>query len=123
MSSAKYYQMKHGSTLGILLKNCCILVTYVNFLKGRSHEICITNKNLTQQMGCTVTSAAVHMVICNNNVQQRCRNGMGSIPIHYRPPTKLREGNVFSGVCLLVILSTGKSPPVTITHNGLDLTV
>ena len=35
-------------------------------------------------------------------------NKMNSINhCYYRPPTKLQEGNVFSHVCLSVILSTG----------------
>ena len=38
----------------------------------------------------------------------------------YRLWTKLREGNVFSRVCLL---SRGWGPDVTITHDKLDLTV
>ena len=37
------------------------------------------------------------------------------------PPTKLREGNVFSRVSLSVCLSTGED--VTINHDALDLTV
>ena len=37
---------------------------------------------------------------------------------------KLRESNVFSRVCLSVILSTGGGGPyVTIAHDALDLTV
>ena len=36
-----------------------------------------------------------------------------------RPPTKLQEGNVFTGVCLF----TGGCPHVTITHDALDLAV
>ena len=36
----------------------------------------------------------------------------------YRPQTKLREGNVFAGICLF----TGGSH-VTITHDALDLIV
>ena len=40
-----------------------------------------------------------------------------SVTIH-RPPAKLREGNVFTGVCLF----RGKGVPhVTITHCALDL--
>ena len=35
---------------------------------------------------------------------------------------KLQEGNIFSRVCLSVILS-GKVSHVTITHDALDLTV
>ena len=34
-------------------------------------------------------------------------NEKAHIRFHYRPPTKLREGNVFSRVCVSVILSTG----------------
>ena len=41
-------------------------------------------------------------------------------PIYYRPTTKLREGNVFTGVCLL-FCSGGCH--VTITHDALHLTV
>ena len=38
---------------------------------------------------------------------------------YYRLPTKLREGNVFTGVCL----SVGQGDPhVTITDDALDLT-
>ena len=37
---------------------------------------------------------------------------------NYRPPTKLRESNVFSRVCLFTMGSYG-----TITYNALDLTV
>ena len=43
------------------------------------------------------------------------------IMIHYRPQTKLREGNVFICVCLS-FGSRGNSH-VTITHDALDLTV
>ena len=38
---------------------------------------------------------------------------------HYRPPTKLRESNVFSRVCL----SVHRGDHVTITHDAFDLTV
>ena len=38
---------------------------------------------------------------------------------YYRPPTKLRGGNVFTRVCLF----TGVVPHGTITHDALDLTV
>ena len=38
---------------------------------------------------------------------------------YYRPPTKLREGNVFTHVCLFV----QRGSHVTITHNALDLIV
>ena len=44
----------------------------------------------------------------------------------YRPPTKLREGNVFSRVCPSVSHSVGgegRGPHVTITHDILDLTI
>ena len=37
-------------------------------------------------------------------------------PCCYRPPMKLREGNVFSRICLSVILFT-----VGITYDALDL--
>ena len=38
---------------------------------------------------------------------------------YYRRPTKLREGNVFTGVCL----SVGQGDPhMTITDDALDLT-
>ena len=36
----------------------------------------------------------------------------------YRPQKKLREGNIFTGVCLFTRVSH-----VTITHDALDLTV
>ena len=44
---------------------------------------------------------------------------------HYRAPTKLRKGNVFSRFCLSVILSGGGGgvSHVTITYDALDLTV
>ena len=43
---------------------------------------------------------------------------------YYRPPTNLRESNVFSGVCLLVCLFIrGSGSHVTITHDTLDLTI
>ena len=38
---------------------------------------------------------------------------------HYRPPTKLWEGSVFTGVCH----SVHGGPHVTIIHDALDLTV
>ena len=44
----------------------------------------------------------------------------------YCPPTKLREGNVYSSVCMLVshsVLRRGEGPHVTITHDALDLTI
>ena len=40
---------------------------------------------------------------------------------HYCPTTMLREGNVFTGVCVSVCPHGG--PRVTITHDALDLTV
>ena len=43
---------------------------------------------------------------------------------NYHPPTKLREGNVFSSVCLSVSHSAHRSgSQMTITHDVLDLTV
>ena len=44
-----------------------------------------------------------------------------SKPVFLPPPTKFREGNVFSRVCLSVHRRRG--PHVTITHHVLDLTV
>ena len=41
---------------------------------------------------------------------------------YYRPPTELREGNVFSCVCPFR-LSVHRWSYVTITHDALDLTV
>ena len=41
---------------------------------------------------------------------------------YYRPPTRLREGNVFSRVCHSVHRGGGGSP-CDITHGALDLTV
>ena len=44
--------------------------------------------------------------------------------VYYRPPTKLRECNVFSRVCLSISLSTGGGGShVTTTHDSLTLTV
>ena len=40
---------------------------------------------------------------------------------YYHPPSKLREGNVFSRASLFVGLGLGVH--VTITHDTLDLTV
>ena len=42
---------------------------------------------------------------------------------HYRPPTKLLEGNVFSRVCLVILFIGGEGPHVTIIHDALDITV
>ena len=39
--------------------------------------------------------------------------------VNYRPQTKLREGNVFRGVCLF----TRREVYVTLSHDALDLTV
>ena len=41
----------------------------------------------------------------------------------YRPPPKLREGNVFSRVCLSVCHSLHRGSHVTITLDALDLTI
>ena len=40
----------------------------------------------------------------------------------YRPPMTLREGNIFSRVCLSVI-SVGKGSHVVITHVALKITI
>ena len=47
---------------------------------------------------------------------------MNTLDYYYRTPTKLREGNVFTCVCLF----TGDGVPmfhVTTTHDALDLTL
>ena len=41
-----------------------------------------------------------------------------SVSYFYRPQTELREGKLFRGVCLSVILSTG-GPCVAITRDAL----
>ena len=43
--------------------------------------------------------------------------------LFYRRPTKLREGHVFTRVCLSVSLFTGWGAHVTITHDTLDLNI
>ena len=42
---------------------------------------------------------------------------------YYRPPTELREGNVFIPICLSISLSGGGGSHVTITHDTFDLTL
>ena len=47
---------------------------------------------------------------------------MAQTPIYYRPPTKLRESNAFSHVCLFTRVGGGDSH-VTINHDALNPTV
>ena len=66
----------------------------------------------------------LHVIVLNNLnktvVFEDSINPSQETNCYFRPPTKLREGNVFTGVCL----SVGRGDPhVTITDDALDLTV
>ena len=41
----------------------------------------------------------------------------------YRPPTKLREGNVFTRVLSVILFTGDGGPNVSITYDALDLTI
>ena len=67
----------------------------------------------------------VHLNTKSSNVElnDEERNAINTVlPTEYRPPTKLREGNVFSRVYQSFYSGGGESH-VTNTHNALDLTV
>ena len=60
--------------------------------------------------------------LCEGGVRKCAQERSGTFSNCYRSPTKFREGNVFTGVCLAFSWWGGGSH-VTITHDASDLAV